>query len=289
MREHWKYILTAAVSAVFVMSAGLYAFAAEAFRSAAVDTVVLNTDLVGDEEILSDLSWKTKNDQGQWINELKIAEDVDSLILVMNNLDKEDPHALPKQKAEEKTTSGNAKRKVKKEDISENSRLYYFSRHGESEWQELFSADCLISGDSANGKTAVYGVYHPDLSFGLKENPGSLLSYRQLDDLDYWILDTEDERFGEICRAESRAEKIKGGVRLENHKTFCNYGMILKPETEDSGYPALVISCQQNGTPSEFFCGIQLPEKYVRMLIQSLDENTRIVITDELESLSEIG
>jgi len=34
------------------------------------------------------------------------------------------------------------------------------------------------------------------------------------------------------------------------------------------------------------FCGLQIPEQYMRILVQSLDENTRVIISDSLESLT---
>lgn len=290
MREHFKYIAAVFLSAVFTVSPAVSVFAAaNAAAPAAVDRIVLNTDVVYDEEIPTDLGWKTKQDNGQWINELKIAEEVDSLVLIVNNLDKEDPHALPKQETEEKKTSRNPRKKVKEEDITGKSRLSYFSKHGDEEWHEIFSVDCFISGDDRDGKEAAYGIYRPDSSFGIKENPGSLLSYKFLTDCDYWIMDPANEQFGDIYTTASRTEKVYGGYKLQNLKTYCNYGMILKAESEDSGYPALLVNCLQNSTANSMFCGVQIPEPYLRMLVQSLDQGTRIVITDEYDSLNEIG
>lgn len=283
MLKHFKYMTAISLATVF-FSSGTTTFAAS---STAVDTVVLNTDIVGDEEILSDLSWKTKQDKGQWINELKIAEDIDSLILVINNLDKEDPDALPRQE-KEKTTSGNAKKKTEKEDITGKSRLSYYTKHGEDGWHEIFSTDCFISGDEINGKEAAYGVYYPEKSFGAKSNPGSLLSYRFLTESDYWTPDPKSEDFGEIYTVLSRAEKPLGGIRMKKLKSLCNYGMILKTENEELGYPALIMNCLQNEKADNTFCGIQIPESYLRMFVQTIDENTRIVITDEYETLREM-
>ncbi len=74
-------------------------------------------------------------------------------------------------------------------------------------------------------------------------------------------------------------------VNLEEMRAFCNYGMILRPESEGEAFPALVVSCQQADTNDRTFSGIQLSEPYIRMLIQSIDEETRILIAGELEDM----
>ena len=288
MRKHFHYMLAAMLSAILVMTSGTQAMASSVMETEpVVDTITLDSDLVWDEEMPEDISWKTKQDKGQWITDLGISEDVSSLILVINNLDKEDPDAIPKQtvETETKTYTTTVKKAKKEVDITGKSRLSYLSRDLDGVWHEFFSVDCFISGDDTNGKEVVYGVYVPHSTFGVKENPGSLLPYKFLTPYDYWITNPDDENFGEIYTTSSRFDRPLDGIRLENLKTFCNYGMIVQAESEDSGYPALVLNCQQNDTNDGTFCGIQIPENYMRMLVQSLDEETRIVITDDLSSL----
>ena len=137
-----------------------------------------------------------------------------------------------------------------------------------------------------NGKEITYGVYSPQATFGVKENPGSLLPYQYLTTNDYWCLDPSDELFGNIVTVYKREEQPISGIKMESLKTFCNYGMILKPEMEGTGYPALVVNCLQMENNDGTFCGLQIPEQYMRILVQSLDENTRVIISDSLESLT---
>ena len=44
-----------------------------------------------------DLSWKTQQDKGRWIDEMDIAGDSKSLILVINNLETEGGEEVPVQ------------------------------------------------------------------------------------------------------------------------------------------------------------------------------------------------
>ena len=118
-----------------------------------------------------------------------------------------------------------------------------------------------------------------------ENDPGSLVSYRQLSQKDYWITDPEDEDFGAIYTAGEEGPGTKEAVRLGEMKAFSNYGMILKPETEGDAYPALVVNCQQASTEDDTFSGIQLSQSHVRMLIQSIDQDTRIMIAGEVEDL----
>jgi len=291
MRKHFNHIFTLFLSAMMLLTSGMQVFAADTLATETepvVDTITLNSDLIGDTEVHADLGWKTKQDKGQWIEDLGIGEGVSSLVLVINNLDKENPETLPKQvvKAEGSSNKKNSVIEKKQVDITGKSRLVYFSKNELGEWEEFFSVDGFLSGDQRNGKEITYGVYSPDATFGILENPGSLLPYRHLTSNDYWCLNPSDERFGNIVTALTMAEQPLSGIKLENLKTFCNYGMILKPEMEGAGYPALVFNCLQLEKNDGTFCGLQIPEQYMRILVQSLDENTRVIISDSLESLT---
>ena len=77
-------------------------------------------------------------------------------------------------------------------------------------------------------------------------------------------------------------------VNLEAMRAFSNFGLILKPEEGAEGYPALVVNCQQSGAKNRSLCGIQLAQSYVRMLIQSMDSGTRIMIAGEVEDLEDM-
>ena len=294
MRKHFYHIFTWMLSVAMFVASGMQALASDTQSTpameteAVVDTITLDSDL-WDYEIPVDLSWKTKQDKGQWIEELGIGEGVNSLVLVINNLDKGDPEALPKQEVNEAKNGGAGEKEKKPVDITGKSRLVYFSQNEAGEWEECFAVDGFISGDATNGKEVTYGVYTPNIAFGIKENPGSLLPYQRLTSNDYWILNPESEAFGDILTVTTKAEQPSDGIKMENLKTFCNYGMILKPELEGTGYPALVFNCLQLEKHDGTFCGLQIPEQYMRMLVQSLDDNTRVIISDSLDRLEEIS
>lgn len=279
MRKHLRniFVLTSVICTLGLACG--QSFAAE--TEPAVDTITIDSEAMWADDVPADLCWKTSQDKGQWIEDLGIGEDVNSLILIINNLDKEDPDALPNQEALTK--------KPEKKAADGKSRMTYFTRNADGEWEALFLVDCYISGGDTLGKESVYGVYTPVSTFGLKEDPGSLLEYRSIGPNDFWILDPESEDYGSIYTTSRREDKPLGSISLEGLKSFSNYGMILHAEMDEQKCPALMINCQQREAGDNTLCGIQMPQSYLRMLIQTVDEDTRVVIAGDLEDLNPAG
>ena len=271
------YTSLTAVTAL-VLSAVLMVPAFGAVKEQAVDTILLEPETLWEDEVPVDLSWKTQQDKGRWIDEMGIAGDSKSLILVINNLETEGCEEIPVQ------TRNGKKGQSSGRELAGNSRLFYYSRCTDGGWREVFAVNCYISGGSGEDED-IYGVYRLDSAFGLESDPGSLVSYRQLSQKDYWITDPEADGFGVITAKKPSGLLSNQYVNLEEMRAFSNFGMILKPEEGSEGYPALVVNCQQSGAKNKSFCGIQLAQSYVRMLIQSMDSGTRIMIAGEVEEL----
>lgn len=252
-----------------------------------VETITLDESLVWDSDMPVDISWKTKQDHGQWIEELGIARDAKSLILVINNLDKEDTDAIPAyvSGADLENTPESKKAIIEAHRLDGKSKLSYFSKDEDGKWSEVFSVECFISGGMMFEKEDVYGVYEPTSTFGILGNPGSLLSYRILGSDDYWSVNPEDPNFGKIFTPEKAYLKPENAVNLRGLKSYANYGMILNPEDDYSSCPPIVINCMQMETNDGILSGIHMPEDQLRMMIQSIDQETKFVITNSLSEL----
>ena len=274
MRKHFYRFLAIAVMAAVVHGSMM---PAAAMPDATVDTITLETE-AATEEVPVDLSWKTQRDKGQWIEEMGIAGTATSLVLIINNQDEESGEELPRKGEEE------SKDRPRRTTVVGTSRLLYLSKDSNGEWQEIISVNCFLSG-GRHEDGEMYGVYRLEDAFGLHEDPGSLVPFHHLTSKDYWVTDEEHENFGRITASEPEIMKDVPSVNLEEMRAFCNYGMILRPESEGEAFPALVVSCQQADTNDRTFSGIQLSEPYIRMLIQSIDEETRILIAGELEDM----
>lgn len=255
--------------------------ASGAVRSAQVDTITMDAEM-HDDEVEVDLGWKTQQDKGRWIDKMGIGDDVNSLLLIINNLDTETDTV---KTTKDCTSSENVVRARRKQ-LPGNSRLLYLSRT-DTGWQENFSVNCYVSGGQEDD-SEVYGVYRLESTFGSENDPGSLAPYRKLTENDYWITDPEADGFGVITGKKPEGLLTTQFVNLEAMRAFSNFGMIIKPEKDVEGYPALVVNCQQSGAKNRSLCGIQLAQSYVRMLIQSMDSGTRIMIAGEVEDLEDM-
>ncbi len=90
------YTSLTAVTAL-VLSVVLMVPAFGAVKEQAVDTILLEPETLWEDEVPVDLSWKTQQDKGRWIDEMGIAGDSKSLILVINNLEMESSEEIPVQ------------------------------------------------------------------------------------------------------------------------------------------------------------------------------------------------
>ena len=122
-------------------------------KTTQVDTITLETQ-TADDEVAVDLGWKTQQDKGRWIDKMGIADDVNSLVLIINNIENDTDTV--------KTNTGNGSSdkvvKVKRKQLPGNSRMLYLSRTENGVWQENFSVNCYYSG--AQGEDSdIYGVY----------------------------------------------------------------------------------------------------------------------------------
>lgn len=249
-------------------------------QKAMVDTITLETEAPSEDEVPVDLRWKTRKEGGKWIESLEISQGVNSLVLILND---EDAEAIPPVRAQEEDNA-----RVRKRDMSANSRLLYYSKNADGEWKEVFATTCVISGGMLMDTEELYGIYRADDAFGTSDNPGSLIPYQKLTEKDYWILDSESDDYGTIVTVGPKGPQTELAVKLESMKSYSNYGMVLKPE-DDEEYPALIVNCQQADAVEDTISGIQVPQSYVRMLLQSIDSDTRIVIASDVTALEDMS
>ena len=114
------YAIFLALTAAIGISGGTVFGAA---KTTQVDTITLETQ-TADDEVAVDLGWKTQQDKGRWIDKMGIADDVNSLVLIINNIE-DDTDTV-------KTNTGNGSSdkvvKVKRKQLPGNSRMLYLSR-----------------------------------------------------------------------------------------------------------------------------------------------------------------
>ena len=285
MRKHFNLYITTVIATLMVCLGSMQVFAAGQAQNN-IETITIDENLERENSVQADISWKTKQDKGQWIEDLGIAGDAKSLILVINNLDKEDANAIPNADAGLDEELRKSIAKIHR--LDGKSKLSYFSKGTEGEWSEVYSVECFISGGMMHKNTDIYGVYEPVSTFGLIKNPGSLLPYRILGSDDYWSVNPESETYGEIFTPEKAYIKPEMAVNLRGLKSYSNYSLILHPEEAYASCPPLVVNCMQLESNNDLLSGIQMPEDHLRMMIQSIDKATKVVIAGSLDELEEM-
>lgn len=271
-KRFYRILATLMATALLGQAMPLVSIAAS---SQGVDRITLETEAEDMADRTADLGWRTEQDKGKWIKDMNIANDVTSLILIVNNLGKSADEALPDIDSLEK------KERPRRKTVPGNSRLYYLNQNEKGEWKQVFTINCTVSGGPTSDDN-IYGVYRLESAFGSKENPGSLVKYWQLTADDYWITDPKSDDYMKIVRMTKKPDS-KFAINLEEMRAYSNYGMILRPEYEGEAHPGLIINCQQSDTVDRTVSSVQLSESYVRMLIQAIDGNTRIMVAAELE------
>ena len=135
MRKRLFAIVLALTAAVGI-SGGT---ASGAVRSAQVDTITMDAEMP-DDEVEVDLGWKTQQDKGRWIDKMGIGDDVNSLLLIINNLDTETDTV----KTTKDHTSGEKVVRSKRKQLPGNSRLLYLSR---TDGRKIFRSTAMFPVD----------------------------------------------------------------------------------------------------------------------------------------------
>ena len=82
MRKRLCAIFLALTAAIGISGGTVFGAA----KTTQVDTITLETQ-TADDEVAVDLGWKTQQDKGRWIDKMGIADDVNSLVLIINNIE----------------------------------------------------------------------------------------------------------------------------------------------------------------------------------------------------------
>ena len=146
-----------------------------------------------------------------------------------------------------------------------------------------------ISLEKAEGdRKTPEGVFNATLSFGLKDNPGSILEYRKIADGDYWVDDSNSVYYnkwvniGNVKKDWNSAEDLKAAYPLYNYVLALNYNAECTPGKGS----AIFIHCTATDNDTSSAGCIRIPEEYMKKLIQSVDVNTKIVIIENVDKLT---
>lgn len=160
----------------------------------------------------------------------------------------------------------------------------------ESFWKEEFCTEGYCGHDGMSGekregdRRTPLGTYSFTQAFGSLENPGSRLPYKQLDEGDYWVDDGNSRYYNQMVNISQVEKDWNSAEHLIGVMPQYRYSLVLNYNTEErtpgKGSAIFLHGLHTWKTWTEG-C-IAIPEEYVRLLVQQLGENARIVIMPQI-------
>lgn len=171
-------------------------------------------------------------------------------------------------------------------------RLGYYVRtaEGPAGFTEEFVTDgyCGYNGMAADkregDRRTPTGTYRFTEAFGTLENPGSRLSYRQLDENDYWVDDPESVYYNQMVNASQVKKDWSSAEHLIKVVPQYRYSLALSYNTQErvkGKGSAIFLHCLHDWKTWTEGC-IAIPEEHMKTLVQQLGEASRIVIMPEI-------
>ncbi|MEG1292795.1 MAG: L,D-transpeptidase family protein [Clostridium sp.] len=200
------------------------------------------------------------------VNRLKTSKETDKLVLVVGN---------PTDPA--KTT------------------LTYFEKDKNGMMQQVFSVEAVsgmngISTDKKEGdKKTPQGVYSFTSAFGMKENPGSILSYRKVVDGDNFVDDGSSKYYNRLVNDREVARDWNSAENLIRQAPHYNYALVLNynPDCIPGKGSAIFLHCPKSSNNTGTSGCISVPEDRAKELVTKVDQNTKIIVVPEAKYLSE--
>lgn len=171
--------------------------------------------------------------------------------------------------------------------------VFYYRKDEQAAWNLVWKEDGIvgrggITSDKreGDGKTPI-GTYGFTLAFGLKEDPGSILNYHQIQTDDYWVDDPASAYYNRLVNTAQTAKDWNSAENLAACSPYYNYALALdyNQDCVPGLGSAIFLHCY-TASPDNGSAGcIRLPEERMRELLLTVTEKSRIVIAADLESL----
>ena len=127
------------------------------------------------------------------------------------------------------------------------------------------------------------------MAFGVKENPGSILPYHQLTDTDYWVDDPGSSHYNQLVDSSSTKKDWKSAEHMAAMVPFYNYGLALDYNSDrvPGKGSAIFLHCMNGAADIGTSGCVKVSEEYMKKLVTSVDEETRIVIVSDISQLEQ--
>lgn len=171
--------------------------------------------------------------------------------------------------------------------------ISYYRKNEEKGFEEIFSVPgyCGFQGITSDKKEGdrktPSGDYRFTIAFGVYENPGSILNYHKVANTDYWVDDPSSSQYNRLVDTATTPVSWNSAEHLIDIVPQYHYGLALNyNETCEPGKGSAIFlhGCHSWKTWTEG-C-VAIPEEYMKLLLQNVDADTRIVIAADLDELA---
>ncbi len=176
-----------------------------------------------------------------------------------------------------------------------NARVYDYVKDENGEWAQNWSIDGIVGKNGitddkneGDGKTPS-GVYSFTMAMGLLPDPGSILSYRQIQPGDLWVDDPASIYYNKFVIPSGVTKDWNSAENLMNGSPYYNYVLALNYNEEcvPGKGSAIFLHCH-TANPDNGSAGcIRIDQDKVEELVKTVTENSRIVIIPSEEALYE--
>ena len=171
--------------------------------------------------------------------------------------------------------------------------VFYYRKDQEENWNLVWQEAGIagrngITWEKAEGDGRTpSGIYSFTLAFGLKEDPGSILPYHQIQAGDYWVDDPASAHYNQLVNTSKTGVDWNSAENLLACSPYYNYALALNynPDCIPGKGSAIFLHCY-TASPDNGSAGcIRLPEERMKELVRTVTDKSRIVIAPDLESL----
>jgi len=161
----------------------------------------------------------------------------------------------------------------------------------DSGWSQTLSTDGFIgyAGMTENktegdGCTPV-GCYTFGTAFGIPEDPGTSLSYRQLTEDDYWVDDSDSQYYNQMVNTGKVEKDWESAEHLITETKAYQYAAFIKynADGEPGKGSAIFLHCLAGSSTAG--C-VSVPEEIMVELLQKIGDTSRIIIVKSIDDLS---
>ena len=155
-------------------------------------------------------------------------------------------------------------------------------------WEVFPSRGAAAAEKKEGDKKTPCGVYSFPMAFGMKENPGSILPYHQIQDGDHYVDDSESRYYNRLVNERDVQRDWNSSEVLITQAPQYNYGLVLNYNEDcvPGKGSAIFLHCPKTSNNTGTSGCISVPEEYMKQIICSVDADTRIIVVPQEADLA---